>query len=168
MSAEVLTVEEMLARMRVWCDRKALAMLPRDEVDDAVQVALMSVWDATKRLDGRPPWPLLTRAARQALSTYCREYYESRPEEYIDDHDEDQEEFAPVIRITSDRGDRPSFSPRMTAALDTLPARQREILVECVAEGRTKVAAASLLGVSDTRIRVGVETALGRLRKLAA
>lgn len=161
------TINEQLDAMRPWVSRKARAMLPACEVADAVQEGLLAVWKAAPRVrPGRDPWPLLTIAARQELARYARNYYDRRVLARLDDQKESD---LPPSELVPTHGDRDAvFSPRLAAALAALPERQREILLETIGEGRTNVAAASLLGVSEARVRKSVSTSLEHLRDALA
>ncbi|MFG3710095.1 RNA polymerase sigma factor [Micromonospora sp. NPDC047730] len=161
------TINEQLAAMRPWCARKAEAMLPQAEVPDAVQEALIAIWKASPRVrPGRDPWPLLTVVARQEIARHARRFYDAN---VLDRIDEKKDADLPTAELMPASGDGElSFSPRIAAALATLPERQREILLETVAEGRTNLAAASLLGVSEARVRASVARSLELLRAALA
>ncbi|MFD6638361.1 sigma-70 family RNA polymerase sigma factor [Micromonospora chalcea] len=152
-----------LENMRPWLARRAENFLPIEEVPDAVQEALIDVWRASSRVrPGADPWPLLTVAGRAQLGRYAKNYYAKRVVDRLDDQ---READLPPSEVVPTVGDAEAvFSPGMAAALATLPPRMREVLLATVGEGRTNVAAASLLGVSEAAVRQNVTEGLKRLR----
>ncbi|MFI7069516.1 sigma-70 family RNA polymerase sigma factor [Micromonospora sediminicola] len=157
------TLDVQLANMRPWLARRAENFLPREEVADAVQDAMVAVWQASARVrPGNDPWPLLTVAGRAQLGRYAQTFYAKRVVDRLDDQ---READLPPSELVPSTGDaEAAFSPRLAAALAALPERQREILLETVGEGRTNLAAASLLGVSEARVRQSVARSLEILR----
>lgn len=159
-----MTRDEILANLRTYARRKAGAMLPASEVDDAAQEAIVAAWRALDRLDpGRDPWPFLTMVVRQEVAMVARGFYAARTTSL----EEEEHEGLPPVPPPSVEGDEEGLDltcPRLRAAIDRLRPRQREILLATVADGRTNVAAASLLGISEASVRATKERALVALR----
>ena len=145
-------------RMHRHAIRRAHAMLPPQEVEDAAQHAMVGVVRAARRLDpGRDPWPLLTKVVRQELTMYARQYYSTRETALYATLPDFYE--APVSPEGS------GLSGPLRAVLDGLPADQREVAIEYIAEGRSAVAAAQIIGVSDVTVHNRWKRALPALQK---
>ena len=156
-----MTEDEILENMRRHAVRKAHAMLPAQECDDAVQTAVLRVWQALPRLDpGRDPWPLLTRIVRQELAMYAREFYSRRETAHGGP--------LPAYQQPEVHGVVADISGPLRAVLEDLPERWREAMIECVAEGRTKQRAAEVMGVSDSRVGRLVRLGTSRMQERMA
>lgn len=71
---------ELAESVRPWAIRRARAMLPEAEVEDAVQEAVIAAWKASARFPrDTNTWPFLQVAARGALGVYARKFYERTP-----------------------------------------------------------------------------------------
>lgn len=156
-----MTDDEILDRMARYAVRRAHTMLPPGEVEDAAQEAVLRVWQRLPKLDpARDPWPLLTKIVRQELAMYARAFYSARetPSE------------APVAAEQPSRVAQvpPALSAPLERALAMLSPREREAMVECVAEGRPKVRAAEVMGMSDARVGQLVRQAVPKLRAALA
>lgn len=160
-----MTNDEILDRMSRHAVRKAHTLLPAQEVEDAVQTAMLQVWRRLPKLDPeREPWPLLTMVVRQELAMYARAFYDRR--EFASERHRDatlSDVEAPPVYV-----DERGIGARLEAVLDDLPARWREAMVECVAEGRTKQQAAAIMGVSDVRVGQLVRLGTSRMRERMA
>ena len=160
-----MTDDEILDRMARHATRKAHQFLPAQEVEDAVQTAILQVWRRLPKLDpDRDPWPLLTRIVRQELAMYARAFYQRGETASL--HGLGATETAEQPACVS--VDEPRFTEPLRSILDSLPERQRAALVECVAEGRTKQQAAAIIGCSDVSVGNYIRRALPVVRERMA
>lgn len=156
-----MTDDEILDRMARHAVRRAHGFLPAQEIDDAVQTAMLRVWQRLPSLDpDRDPWPLLTRIVRQELAMYAREFYNRREAAHGDP--------LPAYREPEVRGVVDDISGPLRAVLEDLPDRWREAMVECVAEGRSKRVAGEVMGVSDSRVGALVRLGTSRMQERMA
>lgn len=120
----VMTPEEMVSKMRPWAARRASAILPAQEVEDAVQEALIACWQAMDRLDpNRDPWPLLTMAARSRIGRYAHKYYERTPLPV------EHEDEAARYDGTEEQALQRIQSNEVRAAINSLSPRERDAVI---------------------------------------
>lgn len=129
-----------------------------EDADDAVQDALLSAWRAIDRYDpGRPFRPWLLRIVVNAATDLLRRRIARRSAPLAPD--------LPAAGPSPERqAGRALLGERLTAALATLPERQRSAVVLFDVEGWSHAEIAELLGVAEGTVRSDVFRARRALR----
>ena len=150
----------MLPLVLGWCHRLGG---PRVDPEDAAHDVLVVVFTRLHRLRERSLWrPWLFGITRRVLSRHRSTAWVSR---WVPDFAREipDDSAGPVRRAAlSER------AGQVQSLLESLPARQREVLVLCDAEERTAPEVSRMLGVPEGTVRSRLRTGRMKFRALAA
>jgi RNA polymerase sigma-70 factor (ECF subfamily) len=141
----------------------------REAAEDAVHAAFLALWERTDRIEplrGRIDSLLMTIVHRRAVDLARKRGRAQRFEEPTTGDDAgrplveqipDEEALAIFERLLEDGG----LTERLSSALDSLPAEQREVITMAYFDGLTHSAIAERLGLPagtvKSRLRLGME-----------